>query len=167
MYRAGHIGLAGLFATLPVFVLFKSGQYIAGILFLIFTVGVCTLPDRVEDVFSLSHRGITHTVVFAIAMSVGLAGVACYTLTREALSFLTIPGDGILVGLAVFTGILSHLAGDILTKGYDYCVTPWWPVNSNTYQLHWVKSGNAKWNYSLLVAGVTANVIVVLLFLPS
>lgn len=167
MYRPGHIGLAALFAALPVFILFQSEHYIAGALFLIFAVGSCTLPDRVEDVFRLSHRGVTHTVGFALTTSVILARLAQFALSRDSHSFLPGSVGGVMVGLAVFTGLISHLAGDILTEGYDYRVTPWWPVNKKSYQLQWVKAGNPTWNYSLLAAGIATNTLIVLAALTT
>jgi len=167
MYRPGHIGLAALFAALPVFILFQYEHYTAGALFLIFAIGVCTFPDRVEDVFRLSHRGVTHTVAFALTTSVILAALAQFTLSSDTLSFLRVFGDGVVVGLAVFTGLISHLAGDTLTEGYDYRVTPWWPVNKKSYQLQWVKAGNPTWNYLLLVAGIATNTLILLAILPT
>jgi membrane-bound metal-dependent hydrolase YbcI (DUF457 family) len=181
MIWIGHIGLAALVAAVPVLVVGSIWGPVGAIILLSMALATARLPDQVEysvnrrfgmteedidnpDVSSnpfddenaiLTHRGVTHTVLFLGCVTF-LAGV----LTSGA---LTLANDVVPIGpehgvffvcFGVIFGIGSHLVGDIITKGGRHQITPWWPFNRRPYQLGWTKADSPVWNGAFFVLGL-------------
>ncbi|MFB6113920.1 MAG: metal-dependent hydrolase [Halodesulfurarchaeum sp.] len=150
MLRSGHQGLALLLYT-PL-----SGLIVGtGGTAMLVGVPVLLLAARVPDFDRwlplLSHRGLTHTIWFAIVLSVafavGIGTVLDPAITPESHTLLVYGTLGAVVGL------LSHLLGDSVTP---QGIRPFWPLSSRRIALHIVRSSDRRVNAFLLVLGVGA-----------
>jgi inner membrane protein len=151
MYRTGHYG-AALLAYAPIAaVVVSAGFRTLAFLGAAVTLGLATLPDFDHRLPLVSHRGITHTVWFAIVVGgvVGFLGSvvgASLGPTAE-----TIVGTaGFVVG---FVSIASHVAADALTPAG---VRPFAPLSSRQFSYSVTTAKNPIANYTLLVVGVFA-----------
>lgn len=147
MHRSGHWGMALLFyspvvsgaltadtTTLPL--------VIAGV---VLTSSLCMLPDIDQNLPLVKHRGITHTIWFALLVGVTLGGGA-FVVTQGAgqsvfgqwIQGETLLGSPLAVTVGWFFGVtgvlvvVSHLAGDWLTK---MGIRPWSPVSTHKHRL--------------------------------
>ena len=113
MYRKGHVG-AALLAYAPIAAVVVAigfdGVAIGGGAV---AVGLASLPDADQRVPFISHRGVTHTVHFAVGIGVllglggGLVGASGGPVPAIALGAF-----GFVVGTVT---LLSHVAADALT----------------------------------------------------
>ena len=181
MHRPGHYG-AALLAAVPVAVALR--MYGAPVLALVAIVGVpalTPLPDWDLHAARLDHRGVTHTLAFALL-------VGCCFGTVGWLLAPSLPGalepprplpagvaqdlawiadwlppptvsrwrPPVLAGLGVTVGttaVLAHLAADVLTPAG---VPLWWPVSDRRVSLGLVGASHRLANYGLLGAGTVA-----------
>ncbi|GAA0526690.1 inner membrane protein [Halorubrum aquaticum] len=148
MYRKGHVG-AALAAYSPV------GFGLAAIAGLELAAGAAAVvawtamvPDLDTQVPFVKHRGITHTVWFALA--VGLAfGLVGGTMGIEGgpVATLGLAAVGFVLGAGT---IVSHLLADAITP---MGIRPYAPLRDDHYTLDVVKAANPVANYALLVLG--------------
>lgn len=149
MYALGHIGIALLaFAPLGAFLLVTDRVRLAGV-GVALTVSVSTLPDLDLFVAALSHRGFTHTLMFAILAGAVIGAVASGLLTRRLP-----PRSALRVGLwfwlTATLSICSHLLGDVVTP---MGIRPFAPVSDTFLTLSLVYSRNPQVNAALFLAG--------------
>ena len=161
MHRNGHIGAALLTYSPLGAIIALVGLPQVAIAGLLGVAGLAMVPDQDQRVPGLTHRGITHTVWFALLVGVVLALAAGYVASTV--------GDG---GLAVTTGIGllgfvvgvisvgSHILADALTP---MGVTPFIPVDERHYTLDVATASNPVANYALLAGGGVAASVVVLI----
>ncbi|CCC40560.1 metal-dependent hydrolase [Haloquadratum walsbyi] len=159
MYRKGHYG-ASLLAYAPVGCLtIIAGFDVAAVLGGVLTLAIAPLPDYDTQIDTLTHRGVTHTISFAV-----LTGCLVAVLTTIAVMFadariasilISIP-FGFVIGL---TGILSHIAADALTP---MGVRPFGEDGTH-YSLELVSAKNTIANYLLLVAGIVASFVAIVI----
>lgn len=149
MYRTGHYG-AALLAYAPLGFAATAGGFAE--LALAGGAGAAALavvPDYDQRVPGVTHRGPTHTVVFALAAA-ALVGTAA-----GALAWSTGPLAAAGLGAFAFVGAAlslgSHLAADALTPAG---VAPFAPVRSTTYSFDVARAANPVANYGLLALGV-------------
>lgn len=151
MYREGHVGTALLFyvpvgllaAVLASIEIAAIGSFVA--------VGLSTLSDIDELLPGIEHRGITHTVHFALVVGVLIGFIAAVSGPASGIE----TGGQTAIGLGLFgfvvgtVTILSHIAADALTPmGVD-------PLASGQrYSLGVVKARNPTANYALLTLGL-------------
>ncbi len=154
MYWPGHWGASLLLYAPVAFVLLPTDPVLA----LAGGIGVLSL-SRVPDVDLrlpfVSHRGVTHTMAFALAVGAALGGAAALLGRQAGL------GDA-LVPFAAFVGvygIVAHLAADVVTPSG---VPLLWPLSRRRYSLGLVRAGNTLANYLLLGAGAFATALAVL-----
>lgn len=148
MYRIGHYGGA-LLAYAPVaFLLVASGFRLLAVAGGLLTVGLSTFPDVDFRIPFVRHRGLTHTIWFALVVGIGLGG-AGYLLgdTLGVVPQVTLAGFGFVVG---FVAIVSHIAADALTPAG---VRPLAPLHSRRYTYSVTKAKNDVANYTLLALG--------------
>ncbi|MGB9958205.1 metal-dependent hydrolase [Haloferax prahovense] len=153
MYRFGHWGVSLLvFAPLG-FALVQAGRpelaFVAG-------AAMCwlaMLPDYDMRVPGISHRGPTHTVLFA-ALVGGVGGGGAYLLANNAgqpeAAATTLGAFGFAVGALT---ILAHLLADVLTPAG---IRPLWPLSSRKFTLSLWTADNTVANYGLFAVGVFA-----------
>ncbi|MFB6131728.1 MAG: metal-dependent hydrolase [Salinigranum sp.] len=148
MYRKGHLGVSLIvFAPLG-YALLRGGEgslaFLAGAVML----GLSSLPDVDHRVPGLSHRGLTHTVAFALVVGccLGAVGFAVDPAADPTGSRLAV--FGFLVGVL---SVLAHLLGDVLTP---MGVRPFWPLSGRTFSLRLARADNALANDGLFALGV-------------
>ena len=157
MHRKGHVG-ASLVVYAPLGFLVTALASIE--LGLVGAAGVASLamvPDLDMRVPFVKHRGITHTVWFALLVGVafGTGGLALglQSGVAEALLF---GGAGFLFGAVT---IVSHLLADALTP---MGIRPYAPVRDDEYTLDLFTAANPLANYGLLgLGGVVVGVALV------
>ncbi|RQH00973.1 metal-dependent hydrolase [Natrarchaeobius oligotrophus] len=154
MQQTGHYG-AALVAYAPV------GFVVAVLLSLelaaiggVVAVVLSVLPDADMKTARIAHRGVTHTVHFAVLVGgiLGLAGVVAGVRTNFGVPFV-LGSLGFVIGT---TAIASHIVVDALTPmGVDPFLT------GNRYSLSVTPAANPVANYALLCLGIVAVVLAV------
>lgn len=122
------------------------------------------VPDWDQRVSFVSHRGVTHTLLFAIGFGlvVGTLAGALGDAGGIAVDASFAVGDyevGSLQTFGFFMGtftMLSHLAADALTPSG---VPLLWPLSDYRFSLGLVKADNVLANYGLLLAGLAGSLL--------
>lgn len=151
MYRKGHYGVTLLlFAPVGAALVLAEAStfaYLTGVVML----WLAMLPDVDQRVPGVSHRGVTHTVAFAVVVGVALAAggiVAADTIGyRDPVMAATV---GFFAGVLA---VLAHLLADVLTPAG---VPLLWPLSTRSFSLRVVRADNPFANYLLFAAGVFA-----------
>jgi inner membrane protein len=151
MYRTGHYGAALLAYAPIVAVLLATGFRTLALLGAPVAVALATLPDYDLRVPFLDHRGLTHTVWFAIA--VGVTGGLVAGLAGNSQGPVAAIGLGIFGFVVGTVSIGSHVAADALTPAG---VRPFAPLRSRHYSYSVTTAKNPIANYALLGLGLIA-----------
>lgn len=159
MLKLGHYGVAlGAYAPLVAWLLGRGLPELAfggGVVLL----WLAMLPDVDTRLPVVSHRGSTHTFLFALAagVAVGLAAefaVAPTVGEFGAVAWIGVPGFGTGLGEFGFVigtlAILSHLLADVITP---MGIRPFWPLSGRSFSLDVTPARNTVANYVLLAAG--------------
>lgn len=164
MYPLGHFGMALLFAA-PVAALLHPRTQTG---FTLYTLVAAWLPDVDTYIPGVIHRGIMHTVTFAVGAAVGGGVVAAVTvivarkLTRNELieQFDPVPVF-VFVSLGILLGMVSHLIADILVvvPGTEP-VSPFWPITEQAYQFEITRLGAPVRNAVLILLGLGIHAVV-------
>lgn len=165
MHRSGHWGLAMLFYAPIVFgVLSISKNYfplliVGGVL----TSGLCMLPDIDQRLPVVTHRGVTHTIWFAVVVGGVLYGVGIVGTRLVAHGLgdwgLQLPTQfapttvGAFFGIVGVVVVLSHLVGDWMTKAG---IRPYSPLSRHKHRLGLVYAKNRVANGLLYGIGLVA-----------
>ncbi|MBX0293954.1 metal-dependent hydrolase [Haloarcula nitratireducens] len=162
MYRPGHYG-AALLAYAPLgFALLSFDLPGLAVLGGALSLALAPVPDLDQRIPLIRHRGVTHTLLFALVVG-GVLG---------AVGWVAGTGAGVETArrLAAFGGvvgtvaILSHLLADVITP---MGITPFWPLSRRNYTLRLARADNAIANYLLLALGVFAVALVVSVSRPA
>ncbi|MFC7322958.1 metal-dependent hydrolase [Halorubrum rutilum] len=148
MHRKGHVG-ASLVVYAPFgFALAALASIEAAAVVAAAVASTAMVPDLDMKVPFVNHRGITHTVWFALAVGVafGAAG-AMLGLRESALAAALVGGLAFLFGALT---IVSHLLADALTP---MGIEPFAPVRDDHYTLDLFRAANPVANYGLLALG--------------
>jgi len=155
VYRTGHYGVSLLLYAPVGFVLLVVESPGLAALGGAGVLALARTPDLDLRVPGLSHRGVTHTLSFAVVVGaafagavVALAGAASDPLPAGALA----RNAAFAFGVGAF-GILAHLVGDVLTPAG---VPLLWPLSSRTYSVSLTTADSTVWNYLLFALGVFA-----------
>lgn len=149
MHRTGHYG-ANLIAYSPIgAVLVALGAVEFAVGGAAIVVAGSMVPDWDQRVPFVTHRGITHTVWFLLAVA-GAFGVIGALLGAGAglVTAIVLGVFGFGVGAAMIGG---HLLADALTP---MGIAPFEPVRSDHYSLDVVRAANTVANYVLFAVGV-------------
>ena len=159
MHREGHYGVALLVFSPIAFVLIATGFLEWVVLGGVVMVGGAMLPDLDMDTPGLTHRGITHTVWFALAVGslVGFLGVYLGWQRSGFLGAFALGLFGLLVGALT---IVAHILADALTP---MGVQPFKPFRDDKYTFDVARAANPIANKILLGLGVGAAVAAVYL----
>ncbi|WGI18126.1 metal-dependent hydrolase [Methanonatronarchaeum sp. AMET-Sl] len=153
MYQEGHIGIALLFYGPVAYIYLELGTPWLVLFFTTLTaITLANLPDIDLKTRFLSHRGSTHTILFALIIGLFTA----FTFLGVISLFKPLPteiriGAWILGFLTGFTPILSHIFGDMLTP---MGVKPFWPISDKKITTKMFKARNRIANTSFLIIGV-------------
>ncbi|WP_101297825.1 metal-dependent hydrolase [Halegenticoccus soli] len=149
MYQLGHYGVS-LVVYAPVGYLLVTRGYptlafVTGAVML----GLAMLPDCDHRLPLLSHRGPTHSLLFAAAVGLAFAAAGRYlgaALPVETGVDLTV--FGFFLGSLT---VLAHLLADTLTPmGVNYL----WPVSRKRYTISLTPAKKPAANYLLFALGV-------------
>lgn len=146
MHWEGHVG-AALLAYTPVGIWLGGACHeLLAVVGAVTMIALATVPDWDQQIPFLAHRGVTHTVPFALGLGavVGSAGVTVPALGPP----LVVGTVGFLLGAL---SVLVHVAVDALTP---MGVRPFWPLSGRRYSLGIVRSANPLANYVLFGLGV-------------
>lgn len=149
MHREGHLGMAlAVYAPIGFIVALIGGLQLAlfgGIV----AAGLAMLPDIDMRIPLVKHRGITHTIWFALVVGllVGLFAVAIGS-DRGTFVALGMGAFGFIVGTI---SICSHLLADALTPAG---IRPYWPRNDAEYTFGVARASNPIANYLFLGLGI-------------
>ncbi|ELZ48948.1 membrane-bound metal-dependent hydrolase [Halorubrum coriense DSM 10284] len=149
MYRNGHVG-ASLVVYAPFgFLVTALASVEVGGGGALGVASLAMVPDLDVRIPFVRHRGITHTVWFALLVGVafGLVGAAV-GLDDGLAEALLFGGAGFLFGAVT---IVSHLLADALTP---MGVRPYAPVRDDEYTLGLFTAANPLANYALLGLGL-------------
>lgn len=157
VYKTGHYGVSLLVYAPVGFALVTAGYPALAILGGAGVLWLATFPDVDHRVPGIKHRGITHTLLFALVVGVVCAGLA-------QAPFYYLDGLGVAPGLtpAVFGfavgagGIVGHLAGDVITPAG---VKLFYPLSGKSYSLYLTPADSTLWNYGLFLLGVLATAV--------
>ncbi|ARS91158.1 metal-dependent hydrolase [Natrarchaeobaculum aegyptiacum] len=150
MYQFGHYG-AALLAYAPVGgAVALAGYEQVAVVFGFVCLALSTLPDVDHSLPLIDHRGITHTVFFALFVGAGAAAVTAILANAWGLSPTGLVGYAFVVGTL---SIGSHILADAITP---MGVRPLWPVSRWHYTLNLTNAANPIANYTLLGVGVGA-----------
>lgn len=121
------------------------------------------LPDLDMKLPVVKHRGITHTVWFALVAAVAGALIGYFLLWPVGAFLLPDRSWSRLVGTAFFCylgfhAVITHLLGDVLTPAG---IRPFSPVADTEVSLCLVKAANTPANALLYVAGVGSVVVAI------
>jgi inner membrane protein len=150
MHREGHVG-AALLAYAPLGALVNLvGATELAVIGGLATATVSIVPDYDLRVPGISHRGVTHTVYFAVLIGLVVAGVGgvvgWYAEGYAGAVVLSVFG-AVIGGLAIG----SHILADMLTPmGVD----PY--LDGDTRSFDVVRADNPVANYGLLALGLVA-----------
>jgi inner membrane protein len=154
VYRKGHYGVSLLVFAPIAFVLLAAGRADLAVVTGGAMLWLAMLPDLDHRVPGISHRGPTHSLLFA-ALVGGVfagAGMALETAAGGPVSNAGIPLP--VLGFAIGAlAVVAHLLGDALTPaGVNFL----WPVSTRTYTLGLCRADNTIANYGMFAIGVFA-----------
>lgn len=147
MYRLGHYGAALLTVAPLGGGLIAVGFAEVAVLSGAGALALAMVPDLDQRLPLVSHRGLTHTVWFALVVGAAVAGLALAILP---VADIVAGSVGFLVGAGT---IGSHIAADALTPAG---VRPWAPLDNTSYSAEVTTAANPLANYALLGLGVAA-----------
>ena len=153
MYQKGHAGLT-LFIMSALFWFFPFGS--ESLIMIIMAGVLSALPDYdlkwQRQGTPIKHRGITHSLLFAIVTGVGFALIFWYadrTFLWAVMGFVS-----------GFMGVVSHLIGDTFTHHPFKALYPF--SNKEYGALHWTSAKNKVANDGLMSLGSIAFILYVL-----
>lgn len=155
MYRSGHYGVA-LLAYAPIlYVLGSLDSVVAAGAGLAVVLALTPLPDADHDLPLVSHRGVTHTLLFAGVVGALVGGATWVVAGPSGLAIAPAQAVGLTVGAggAAAFAILAHLLADALTP---MGVAALWPASSERYSLGVTTADSTGWNVGLFALGVFA-----------
>lgn len=150
MYRKGHVGAAlGAYAPIGL-VAAALGFDTAAVGGGVAAVGLAMVPDWDQRVPGVKHRGPTHTVRFAAAVSIAMTAVGgFFGYLHPELGPIDAVGAAVFLGVVGGGTILSHIAADALTP---MGVEPFGDDSHYTYDV--CRADSTLGNYGLLALGL-------------
>lgn len=156
MHKTGHYG-AALLLYAPVGFALSSIDPPLVLPCGLGTLALARLPDYDRNVPLVTHRGVTHTLLFLaiVVVAVAIAGVLVADRSGSVGPRIVAIGP-----IAATVAVGSHLLADALTPAG---VPLLWPITDERYSLDLVPAANLAANYGLFAAGLVATAAVVVL----
>lgn len=147
MYRNGHIGVSLLVFAPVGYWLVTVGEPEIALLTGALMVWLAMLPDIDHRLPVIEHRGVTHSLVFAVLVGGVFAAIGAVLSGAFSVAGVGLTTFGFLLGFLI---VFAHLLGDTLTyAGVNYL----WPF-SRTFSFSLTRADNTAANYGLLGTGV-------------
>jgi len=153
VHREGHLGAALALYSPVGFVTYVAGFPAAAVAGAVGAALLAMVPDYDMRIPFVSHRGITHTVWFALLVGGVLGAAGWYFGARGGMGTDAALAVGAFAFVVGFVTIASHIAADALTP---MGVTPLAPLREGEYTLALATASNPIANYALLALGVVA-----------
>jgi hypothetical protein len=163
----GHIGMALLWAA-PAWLIWDGRVSVA---FVGFTLLTARLPDLdlwLREFLPVTHHGVTHTIVFVVAVSLVGGAIVEYRL-KENLQRVFLEERGykassgalfLFVAGGLFVGGMSHLFADTLSApDIAKPLEPFWPFFERPYFIDLIWYDSPWWNEGLLAVAVTLHLV--------
>lgn len=148
MYRKGHVGASLVVYAPTAFALAALTTVEFAVLGAIVVSSMAMVPDVDVRIPFVTHRGITHTVWFALIVGSGFALVgAAVGFEGGIVTTVSLAVIGFVLGAGT---ILSHLLADALTP---MGIQPYAPLRDDHFTFDVAKAANPVANYALLVLG--------------
>jgi inner membrane protein len=151
MYRTGHYGMALLVYAPVGFSLIVAGFEALALTGGAIVVSGAMIPDLDQRIPGIRHRGLTHTIWFALAVGL-LLGAVGVTFGKEIGQIAAIALGSFGLGIGILT-TGAHLLADALTPAG---IQPFAPLTSTSYSLHVTTAANPIANYLLFALGLVA-----------
>lgn len=164
MYRPGHTGVSLLVYAPLGYALLIEGDVVLAVLGGGLVVALAMVPDVDLRLPGVSHRGSTHTLLFAccvgtvlgmggwaLANAIGGAGATLGARISVHVGPVSPAGLGTFGFLVGVISICSHLLADLVTP---MGIAPFWPLSSKRFSLGIARSSNTFANALLLALGV-------------
>ena len=152
VYKRGHFGVAMLTLAPVTFWLLSTGYPVFAALVAGTVLYLAMLPDVDHRVPGVSHRGPTHSLLFAVTVGAVFAGAASFVepvLSVAVPAGLSMVAFGFVLG---FGSVVAHLLGDVITPmGVNFL----WPY-PKTWSLYLTTADSTLWNWGLFGLGVFA-----------
>lgn len=150
MYRTGHYGVSLLVFAPVGAALVAAGRPVVAAVTGATMLWLAGLPDLDHRVPGLAHRGVTHTLAFALLVGLVFAGLGVAVGGRAgvAVAPTTLGAAGLALGLLT---VGAHLLGDLLTP---MGVALLWPLSDRRFSLDVTPADSRLWNYGLFAAGL-------------
>ena len=160
MYRTGHLGVALLVFAPIGYLLVDVDAPLAALLTGGVMLWLAMLPDVDHRIPGISHRGVTHSLLFAVAVGAAFAAVGAALvavgggdLLAELLGLNALGVAVVPFGFALgFLAVSTHLLGDVLTPAG---VNLFWPIPTE-FSLYVTRADNTLANYGLFALGLFA-----------
>jgi membrane-bound metal-dependent hydrolase YbcI (DUF457 family) len=156
MQSPGHLGVALLLAA-PAWLIFD--QFKAGLAFSGLAALTAMFPDTdlyVMRYVFIEHHGLMHSLVFLIpaALLLGAVVAGAYLAVRDG-DQPSATAVYAFVTVALFTGMLAHMAGDVLTSP-DVAppIKPLYPIVESRFVLDAAFVKSNLWNLGPLALGI-------------
>lgn len=156
MQQTGHYGMT-LLLYAPV-ALVLLGRDLSGLALFggALALGLAMVPDCDTLIPFLNHRGITHTVWFALLMGTVVGATAWIAWAGiDVETARTVSRFSFAVGT---TAVGSHLLGDVITP---MGIRPLWPLSERHVTFDLVLAKNWTANVTLFALGAAATIVVV------
>lgn len=159
MHATGHYG-AALLVYAPVGVVLARFDPTLALAGGVGVLALSTVPDFDLRVPFVTHRGITHTLLFTLVVS-ALLGTVGWQLGQGSYQPLGDSATTAALGFGIgLLGLGSHLLADLLTP---MGVALFWPLSSERYSLSVTRAANPVANWALLALGALATAAVLVL----
>lgn len=160
MFPPGHVGIAlALYAPLGALLLVRGRtRFAVAGTFLVSSLTL--LPDVDQWLPGVAHRGVTHSVWFAVAVGVSLGALAAIWggyRHREVPAAAALGAFGVCIGTLA---VLAHLLGDVVTP---MGIRPFHPLVETSYTFDLVLASDPTANARLFAVGGLATAAQVLL----
>lgn len=156
MKQAGHYGTALLFYSQIAMVLLGRGEGGLALFGGLLAISLAMAPDCDTAVPFVTHRGVTHTLWFALLVG-AIVGAASW-MVGSRLGVGAARPLGWFAFLVGTMAVISHLLADVITP---MGIRPLWPFSERHVTFDLVLAKNWTANALLFVAGTTATLLVV------
>lgn len=160
MLQQGHLGVSLVVLSAVIVGITSIAAPSVGVV-LALAIGVVVtgnLPDIDQNIPFVTHRGITHTVWFAVGIGVTGASVAQGVRLAVAdvlgsdfpITIAVPPSVVIASGVGCAVGVCAHLLGDMITP---WGVRPFRPLSDRRIRVKLTTASNSTANLALLILG--------------
>ncbi len=154
MYRKGHLGVSLLVFAPIGYGLVSIGEPELSLLTGAVMVWLAMLPDIDHRLPIISHRGPTHSLLFAALVGGVFAGAGFLLEGAFTVAGFSLAAFGFFLG---FVSVFAHLIGDTLTPaGVNYL----WPLSIKTFSVYLTRADNTIANQGLFALGVLVSAAV-------